>query len=326
MNEQAKSTTVLVLYTGGQFLPMQQHLMHDRWLHDFLVWGLVTFADTAFVTRDPFPRGTQHLLQTAKRIQDDWRKYHGFVVILERTAFLFYAALLSFMLGDVSKPIVFTCPPGDSMDAERERYSNINVRASVVNAALAACGKQAGTLMIVGSELISSTHATFFQNFDDVSEHLVEDIIAADNAHAGRIDFGLQEGKKACSGRKNFLDLYLAHAADIPVLHYEDYLDLRALLAVLPQDAMVKSRTATDLSREQLLAKTTLLLLEPDALSLFSNGAWTPITWMTPETAMAKFVWLHGQRSDQRFVKEYGADIVHLMRRDFIGETLRRRS
>lgn len=324
-DQHPKKHTLSIFYAGGQFFPLREHTKSDAWLKELLSVGLVAISDAVLITRDPFPKGILHLARTAQRVFEKWNKYHGFIIILERTNFLYFAAILSFMLGRLNKPVVFSCPPGDSLAVETLKYSDIILRASLVNAALTASGKMSGTVITVGEELIPVTHAIFFQKFDDISEQLVEGMTSADMLSAGWIDFGLKRNPTSIAEKKNLLpsapQLHLEIADDVPLLHFEDYPTLQDLQAALPDIVIIKSKVQTAFRRESIPENKTVLLLEPEVL-LSHNGEWSSIHWMTEETARAKFVWLVAQRRKKEFAEQYGTNIAYLMRRDFIGETL----
>lgn len=137
--------------------------------------------------------GAKQWLSIAETIYHNYKKYDGFIITHGIETLPYTAAVLSFMLQNLGKPVILTGSPIPSKEETSaevlqsifKNFRGLGVKANLINACQVAISDISGLLVIFGSRIMSPTQ---LDNLTDLPSNLLSD---KEQKILGKIDFGL---------------------------------------------------------------------------------------------------------------------------------------
>jgi hypothetical protein len=263
-------------YAGGLVSGFPSQAALQRWADEFVELQMVASASATLIVDGRRPVRLSDLKKLARSLQRDWKKRDGFIICFGRSRLLYHANLLATMLGPVGKPVIVTTGSPDPVAGD---YSDLGLRANLVNGALAALADFRGVVVIDGPELISVDRAM----------QTADGSIVTTNGAVGRIDFGIVLDRSA-EPRTAGVPTIQANCAAVAYVEVDG---ARPVLPGLPRrlpGLIVDGGHTLSLAVTRQLPKgTPALLLSADAAHLVQRGQISEIDGVTPAAAAARF-------------------------------------
>ncbi len=282
------------------------------WLASMPELGIIADVRPIFVFQKPSADITPDVwIKLAREIYQNFDKAEGFVVLHGADNLLYTSSALSFLLQNLTKPIIFTGSHG--LDTRKQE-----VRANLINATQGATSGLNEVALMFGNRLLRANIAR--QGIEDSLNVLttpVEGIL-------GRIDFSIRIFDGAITKNKGKVKLFDKLSDKIEIIQSNPVINLKALAKRvvnkegiivnmdqyqdLPQDLMfflekITADIPVVIWTNQLQSK----ILAPKNVLLINN-----LTW---ETAVVKFMWALGQTKNIKQIKE-------LMAKEIAGEII----
>lgn len=316
----SKNHNICLLFCGGSsiitddgILTVQQEGDMKKWLAAMPELGLIANIDPVFVYGGDASEIEPGLWQRlAREIHTRIDQYDGFVVTHGIDTIIYTAAMQSFMLAQLPKPIIFTGSPL-AQDAESTNhdltgmmssYKTLGVKANLINAVQVATMNIAEVAIMFGNRLIRATETvksdTASFNFFDAN---------SDAGLLGKVDFGIKlfdRVRKRAKRAGTLSDRVDEHVCLYQLVPGVQASQLQAMIERGCHGIMVRSFN-TNLfpqSFEKVLAEAyqkgiPVVAHNPYALDLKKKKReYILINDLTFETAFVKFMWVLGQTND----------------------------
>ncbi len=298
------------------YLLVANHLSNIKekdWLSAIPELGIIANVEPVFVFRKSSVDITPEIwIRLAKEIYERSDKAAGFVVLHGLDNLLYTSAAISFLLQNLTKPIIFTGSQG------LPDIRKMEARANLINASqFATCGINEVALM-VGSRLLRANQTV--RAIDDV----VNMFNTPADAILGRIDFSVRIFEKAITKNKGKVKFFEKLSSKVEIIEATPIINLKNLA----ERVSGKEGIIIDASKFQDLPSDLLFFLEkiipnipvivwsrqiknqilaPNNVMLINN-----LTW---EATATKFMWVLGQTNNHK-------QIQALMNKDIAGETI----
>jgi L-asparaginase len=254
------------------------------------------------------PQDWQRVAQEIKTLQNQAK---GFVVLSGLDNILYFASALSFMLSDLSCPVVFTggfCQPSDTKKME--------VRANLINAIQIAKQDIPEVCLMFGNRLLRANQARFAE---EISLNV---FIAPAKAVLGRIDFSLRIGESKPSPaekkQKPFFKLQ-ENIAILPLSPLSNFnLNLTNLSGLIINAGNFQQlpEAAQNLIKQAGERMPVLFFSQKAGEKISVSDKAIYCNYLTLEAAAAKFMWALGQSHNKNEVEQ-------LMLEEIAGEIIK---
>lgn len=284
------------------------------WLKSMPELGIIADVEPVFVFDQNSVDITPAVwIKLAQEIHKRMNEATGFVVLHSVDNLLYTAAALSFMLQNLTKPIIFT---GGFFNETKNK--KVDIRANLINASQAAGFNFSEVGIMFGNRLLRANNA---HRATDESLNL---FTTPNNAILGRIDFSIRIFDKIVAKNKGKTKLYDELENSIEIIKIGPTINLKELTkrladkkgvivkagkyAALPTDLMfILEKVISDVPViiwSKVLESTSIA---PKNILLVNNMTW--------ESTLLKFMWSLTQSNNIKKVKQ-------LMSSDVAGEIL----
>ena len=311
---------ILIIYCGALNISKAEDL--HAWLAEMSELHILAEIEIKMFDLNPTTETTPDTwLKLARLIFENYEGYEGFVVLHGIDNILYTASALSFLLQNLTKPIIFTGGNFISRSLEKPFLGSgreIGIKANIINAIQAATFPIHEVALMFGNKLLRANQSYFVNvgglNFFEAPETAV----------LGRIDFSIRVYEKNILHNKGYLkffdrlETHVFQYAYTPTVEWsrlgEILKNFRGVIIDLGELRSIPERVERFMSD---LMKTTIVgvRLKPAyKLQLPKENA-IVLSPFTPEAGFAKFMWALGQAQDGREAKK-------LMDKDIAGEFL----
>ncbi len=302
MDSELKRKKILVICCGGDnFKPHFGAREWQRFLRDFLELQMLAEVKGEFLWSGIGAEVTPELwLKMAKLIRQKYNQYDGFVVTHGVDNVLYSSNMLTYLLPNLTKPVVFTGATAASLrqlkKAKKDevenifyQYGGLGIHTNLLNAVQVATLAVSGVSLLYGTDLVRAVQAQFdFDSNDNVFKAGRQDSL-------GNVKFGINllrgttkiqpkkqlKGELAFSTKVKIIDFYPGQDYSRP--DYTGY-----------QGVIIKTFLEKKLPQSIKLPKDLPVLIytqgdfkEKDNLIQAKGYTW--------EAAVTKFMWALGQ-------------------------------
>jgi L-asparaginase len=289
-------------------------LQGKEWLSAVPELGIIANVQPIFVFKKPSADITSDVwVRLAKEIYQNFDKASGFVVMHGIDNLLYTSSVISFLLQNLTKPVIFTGSHG-LPDMKKQE-----ARANLINACQAATCELNEVALMFGNRLLRANQASCGSEPESFNV-----FSTPPSAILGRIDFSIRIFEKAITNNKGKVKFFSSMNDRIEIISANPLLNFKDLAARLAG----KDGVVVDLSRYHDLPQDLLFLFEKIALDVpvliwsrqIDNQAFLPknfllVNNMTWEAAVTKFMWVLGQSKN---IKQ----IHGMMAKNFSGEII----
>lgn len=259
----------------------------------------------------------------ATKVSDNYHKYDGFVVTHGTDTMAYTASALSFALGNLNKPVIFTGSQKtiDDIPSDAER--------NLINSVIVATYDIAGVFIVFGSKILYGNRST------KVSESNLDAFDSPMFPAVGEISLEIELNKLILKNKNNnpfFCKadfdkdvIIIVVTPGLNILYLESILDIcKGIVLVaygpgnIPNDLLPFLKKARKLKKPVVIISqcrkgNTKMHLYEVGLQALKRGA-IPGGDMTIESAVTKLMWLLGQNNDlrkikQAFTKSYAGEV-----------------
>lgn len=283
---------------------------HKDWLKSMPELGIIADVEPIFVFDQNSVDITPAVwIKLAQEIHQRMDQATGFVVLHSVDNLLYTAAALSFMLQNLTKPIIFT---GGFFNETKNK--KVDIRANLINASQAAGFNFSEVGIMFGNRLLRANNAS---RATDQSLNL---FATPNNAILGRIDFSIRIFDKAVAKNKGKTKLYDELENNIEIVKIEPIINLQELSKRLvdKKGVIVKAGKYAALPidlmfiLEKLTSDIPIIIwskvLEPTSVASKNILLVNNMTW---ESTLLKFMWALTQSSNIKKVKQLiGNDVA----------------
>lgn len=288
---------ILVLFCGGDKPdPKFNEKALKKKIADSLELQMVAHVDAEFIWQgysadisfDLWP-------QLAERVAKNYHKYDGFVITHGVDNVLYSSSMLSFMLQNLSKPVVFAGTPlaslkhlkKESLDNIFHQYSPLNIDTNIINAAQVASMEMPGVSLVYGTNIIKAIRAQL--TYDSEAE-----IFSSwQTKIMGNVKFGINLSKDSHKKAKPKLKLNTNFEPKIKIIDFYPGFDEEVDLTGY-QGVAIKAHLEKYFP-ENFKLKTDLPVLVYTQGDFKDKNNYIKATGYTWETAVVKFMWALGQ-------------------------------
>ena len=282
------------------------------WLDSMPELGIIADVQPVFVFQKLSADITPDVwVKLAREIYNNFDKAAGFVVLHGADNLLYTSSALSFLLQNLTKPIIFTGSHG--LDTKKQE-----VRANLINATQGATSGLNEVALMFGNRLLRANIAS--QGIEESLNIFTTPI----NGVLGRIDFSIRIFDQAITKNKGKVRLFDKINDKVEIIQSSPVINLKALAKRvtdkegiivnmsnyqdLPQDLMFfLEKITTDIPVIVWTNQPQVKILAPKNVLLINN-----LTW---ETTVVKFMWVLGQTKSIKQIKE-------LMGKEVAGEII----
>lgn len=322
---------ITLLFAGGASLQLEDKEIISvlkeadvaAWIDEFPELRLIADIEPVFVFPDGKEISSENWNTLSKEIADRYNSSDGFVVLHPLDSMLYTSSALSFLLGNLSKPVVFTGSPlAPHMKSEKDiegfmsHYRTLGVRANLINAIQVATMNVPEVTILFGNQLLRANRArkslsTSF-NFFDTDE---SDIL-------GTVDFGikLKDPKRKATKEKLQLgslnDPYLALVRIHPDYRQEEFADV---LKEKPDGILIQTYLQSGIKENlkpyiQIAYQQgiPIVVFNPFIADIMNVKGVYVATDISYEALYSKFLWaLSSGKSAQEILKLLDKNIAH---------------
>jgi len=303
---------ICILFCGNVFGLSEKDM--SGWLDQMPELGVIADIDPVFV----FGEQTANIqsgvwTNLAEAIYKKYNTYDGFVVIHNVDNLLFTGSAISFMLQNLSKPIIFT---SGQIGEDKASFKKSGIKANLINACKAATEDLAEVAIMFGNRLLRANQASLGDS------HSLNAFEAPESGLLGQIDFSLRIFGRANRRNNNRMDFLknindnIELTEDIPLLSRsvstgtkdaKDGFFIRTDNTFLPQETKESLENISKNVPVVVFSDRSMIKPEKTKLIFVSD-----ITFVS---ALTKFVWALGQSKDKSQIKK-------LMNKDIAGEII----
>ncbi|NUM25762.1 MAG: asparaginase [Candidatus Buchananbacteria bacterium] len=289
-------------------------LQKRDWLTSMPELGIIADVEPVVVFNEPSSDITPSIwLKLSDEIAQRFSQADGFVILHDIDNILYTASALSFLLQNLTKPIIITGPYQKRLDGK-----NPEIRANIINACQAANYSFGEVALMFGNRLLRAN-----QSFLTTEESL-NVFNAPPSGILGRIDFSIRIFEKNILTAKTKLQVSKNLNSNIEIININPVLDLKSLNKRLAD----RDGVVINAGNNQSLPRNLIFLLDKvisdkpvviwtkqsnqpmiisNNLILVNNMGW--------ESTVLKLMWSLTQADKPKKIKE-------LMFKDLAGETL----
>ncbi|MFH2105096.1 MAG: asparaginase domain-containing protein [Parcubacteria group bacterium] len=255
----------------------------------------------------------------ARVIYEKIKHYDGFVVTHNIESVVYMAAVLSFMLRDLNKPVVFTSSLASPKykSGEFKGYEELGFKANLINAVQAATMDLAEVCLVFGNRLVRGNQA---RRLSRPSLNVFESVFSEP---LGKVDVGIKlarDRRQRVQQKTKLLprideDIFVLEAFPGQQLEIIDRivkLDPRGVI-IKTFDTQYVMKNFIPNIKDSIAESTLLVIYSPHQVGEVANGKLRPliISNMTWETTLMKFMWALGQTRDLGEIKRMmGTDLA----------------
>ena len=289
-------------------------LQKRDWLESMPELNIIADVEPILVFNEPSSDITPEVwLKLAQEISNRFDKADGFVILHDIDNILYTGSALSFLLQNLTKPIIITGPYQKKSDIKHPE-----IRANIINACQAAGFNFGEVALMFGNRLIRAN-----QSWLTIEESL-NVFNAPANSVLGRIDFSIRIFDKNILNNKGKLKIYSDLNTNIEAIEVSPLLNLKSLTKKLAD----KNGVLVDASSYENLPYDLMFFLGKVTQDI-PVVVWTKrleqpviasknlilVNNMTWEATASKLLWALGQSKQVKKVKE-------LMINDVAGEIM----
>lgn len=271
---------IALLYCGGlsNTVQSQGSLQRELAIYDELV--MLADVRSFYIPGEHRRMEETQLQRAALQLEDLWDQFDGFVILMAYDQFVYEADLLSYMIGEVGKPVVCTTIDPASFDENNEIDSV--ARSQFISSIQAATGELGGCMIILGSAMMPASHVV-------IEEGRKTRLVSADDIIYGVINFGVQLTEHAPAFTGFPPELQLEYEQRVQFVHALDEGQQITTPSILSH--------IESLSVEQLekIILAPALVIQEDSIALIEDSQIYEVTGLTECSAAAKFTWILGQ-------------------------------
>ncbi len=295
---------VAVLYAGGRSKPFKDQADYALWAAEFFQMQMVASATPVLISGKPMNGDVRVMKRVARRLKREWNKYDGFVVTIEPELFLYAANVLHITLGEVGKPVVCLTTAVDAVEGRRLVYSDMGLKANIMNGIQGATASFRGVAVVGGS-------GVYFP--DQVLMEFQRTHLAFESSRGeqiGRVDFGvlLNDIARPRSVQRPDLDLSTSESVVYAALRWSDkefsWPPKKEWRKDGPSGLILDGGEHLKLSVTKDLPEVPTLLLSDNMAYLYRDGQLTELPGSAPAAAAAHFAWLLGQEGEVNLLRE----------------------
>ena len=304
-----KSKKVYLMVCGQVFDGKQRD-----WLKNMPELGIIANVEPVFVFEKNSADITPEIwIKLAEEINSRIDEASGFVVLHGIDNILYTASVLSFLLQNLIRPIVFT---GGQLKPVGNK--KIDIRANIINAAQAASFEFSEIGLMFGNRLLRANQAS--RSSDDS----LNIFVTPPSGILGRIDFSIRIFDKVVHKNKGKTKLYSELNNNIEIVKVGPTLSLKDLAkrladrdGVIVKAGKYESLPADLMFLLEKVTKDTPVVIWSKVLehSVMAPKNFLLVNNMTWEATLTKFMWVLAQTNSLKKVKE-------LMSQDLAGEIL----
>lgn len=242
------------------------------------------------VSEDAKASEAELLATAATQIKRGWKQHQGCIVVLPPADYVAAAATISYLLGDIGKPVVFVTMTGEeSMMHKPGESEDVVLKSHIVSAVQVAISDIGAPILVQGSDMLHPLYTN--------TEHSPQGVrfTPIDSVTVGHVDFGVRPSSYALHRRKKAPQGRAVLSEHIPViqLNADEELDTASsipsktegLILVAPEQRTVRRAV------EGLSLRFPVLLLTPKYVALYEQGRRIVLT-SSRAAAVGKFRWL----------------------------------
>lgn len=299
---------ICLLYTGGLQLKPDINITElKKWLKNFFELQIIAKVEPVMISPGNSAVASWELAKLLSLfIKENYHKFDGFVITHGIDNALYISSLMSFMVQNTQKPIVFVSAitPPEKIDyyffAKKENinkhnFTALNARASLMNAIQSATLDIGEVGIVLGNYLYRAVQAQISNN----------------KALLAKIQFGTHLTAYAKKSTKEKPKFNLIYNDNIKII------DIYPGLKLDLSDCRYQGIFIRGLQEESIIDNWQVPKNIPVCLSGKSKKD-KPVNYiyyenLMPETALAKFVWCLGYGNDPRKIQK-------LMKQNLVGE------
>ncbi|MFA5021772.1 MAG: asparaginase domain-containing protein [Patescibacteria group bacterium] len=290
------------------------NLKQQDWLEQMPELNILADVKPVLIFNQPSADITPKIwLKLAKEIQQRFNQTDGFVILHSVDNLLYTSCALSFLLQNLTKPIVFT-----GVQSNKPSVKKTEIRANLINSYQAVNHQIAGVSVMFGNRLIKANQA--LKSNTEGSLNVFATPINVPSL-LGRIDFSIRTFSKTGSAKEK-TKFYTSLAEKVEVITVGPLINLKKIANQIEGcegiavNAEAYQNLPTDLI--ELLGKSGLPIVIWS--KNISNPEFLPknillINSMTWPSALTKFLWVLTQTKNNKGIKE-------LMNKNIAGEII----
>ncbi len=295
------------------------------WMKNVSEIKMMAEVDTCFIFGgEASDVGAGQWSALAETIKKNYAKYDGFVITHGIETLPYTAAMLSFMLQNLGKPVILTGSPIPSKEEASaeilqsifKNFRGLGVKANLINATQVAISDIAGVLVIFGSRIISGTKAEGLSLYSDDKEKEKYKVI-------GKIDFGLT--LYDVKAKRNNKKPFIKESVDpkVSIFDFHPGMDTSLLKNILEKDVhglIIKTQSTSffpeavyAMLKKALKNKIPIVIYSTGGFKRVKEGDFIYVENMNLITTVVKLMWILGQTKSMKTVKK-------MMATDYTGE------
>lgn len=286
----------------------------DDWLSTMPELSIVADIEPIFISKNSSADITPEVwVKMAKEIYKRINKASGFVIFHGIDNLLYTSCALSFLLQNLTKPIIFTGGQQGSFESNK-----MEIRANLINASQTASHSLDEVSLMFGNLLLRAVQAS------RSTEESLNLFVTPLDGILGRIDFSIRMSEKAVLKRKGKTKLFNELNGNIEVINLSPFIDLK----ILPRRLADKKGVVINADIYQDIPTKLMSILQKNVSNIpviiwsrkIKAQTLTPkniilIDNMTWEATVTKFMWALTQSKSIKKTRE-------LMNKDIAGEVL----
>lgn len=273
--------------------------------------------------------GAREWVKIAETIKKNYKKYDGFVITHGIETLPYTAAVLSFMLQNLGKPVILTGSPIPSKEEASaeilqslfKNFRGLGVKANLINATQVAISDIAGLLVIFGSRIISGTQ------LEEISRGTVNFFESYNQKIIGKIDFGLTLYDQKLKRSTKNIQVKAKIDAKVSVFDFHPGIDTSLLKNILEQGVhgLIVKTQSTSFFPESVYGLLKKAIKKKIPIIIYSTGGFRRIKGddfiyvdnMSLVTTVVKLMWILGQTKSMPKIKK-------MMATDYTGEIIKK--
>ena len=206
----------------------------ENWINHMPELKIIADIEPVFVLSKPSVNvAAATWVSLAQQIKKGYSRYDGFVILHGVTGLLFTGSALSFMLGNLNKPVVITGSQSADELAARHAKNTYGVKANVINAVQVAVSDLSEVAVMFGNRLLRVNQSTA------ANDESLNVFNAPDSAVLGRIDFSIRIFDKKVKKAASKLSVAEKLETNIEVVYLEPLVDISGIAARVPNRSAI---------------------------------------------------------------------------------------
>ena len=310
-----KRKKILLIYCGGAKLPTADQKGLNKWLKGFVEIGMMADVKAEFVYEGPGSRiEAKDWENLVIAIKKNYNKYDGFVITHGLDNLLLTSSLVSFLVQNSGKPLIFTGAPllESKFRAKQpikkifNQYQTLGIKANLINAIQVSTLDFSGPCLIFGNRLLKPvrTLQTFDSNLNIFSTW--------QSGELGKIQFGIKLSQSAPKLNKNKPKFYTDFATKIKIIDPNLEIPEKIELKAKEQGIIIKSFQEDPTSILKKIDSNIPVLIFTQG-NIKEKGNIISAQGYTFEAAVAKFMWALGMTKAPEKIRK-------IFKQNYVGE------